>query len=85
MRGEERGAAAVAVRGEERDELGVGAAVLPKVGSSSTSRGGAVASAVATERRRCSPPESVNGFAAARWVRCSRSRRSIAIRRASGA
>ena len=41
----------------------------PKVGSSSTRSDGAVASAVATDSRRFSPPERVNGFAAARRVR----------------
>ena len=48
----------------------------PKVGSSSTSRRGAVASAVATLSRRASPPERVYGLACASFVSRSRSSRS---------
>ena len=51
-------------------------ASCPNVGSSSTSMRGAVASAVATESRRFWPPDSVNGFAAARRSRPRRSRSS---------
>ena len=52
----------------------------PNVGSSSTSSRGRVASTVATDSRRCSPPDSVNGFAFARCAR--RSRSSSSSRRA---
>ena len=44
------------------------AASWPKVGSSSTSTRGAVASAVATDSRRCWPPDSVYGLASAKAV-----------------
>ena len=54
----------------------------PKVGSSRMSSSGALMSAVATDRRRFSPPESVMGLARARVVRpratrCSSTRGAI--------
>ena len=73
---------AVVEQGREQvGQLGPGAGVLSKVGSSRASRRGRVAIAVATESRRCSPPLSVNGFAAA--SRSSRSRPSSSSTRRS--
>src|SRR5262249_45143792 len=51
----------------------------PNVGSSSTSTRGAVARAVATLSRRCSPPDSVYGVAPARWASRSRDSRSSTV------
>ena len=56
----------------------------PNVGSSSSRIPGSRASAVPTLSRRCSPPESVNGSAAARWDRCRRSSIRVARWVASG-
>ena len=65
-------------------------ASCPKVGSSSTSTRGAVASAAATVSRRFSPPESVYGFASASGVepqpleQLVDARRDLGARRARG-
>ncbi len=57
----------------------------PNVGSSRTMSAGAVARAVATERRRFSPPDRVYGFAAASRPRWRRSSSSSARRSADRA
>ena len=72
--------------GEQGDQLAPGGRVLAERRLVEHERpAGEVASAVATDSRRCWPPESVYGFASAKAVRPSRSSSSSAVARAAAA